>query len=81
MPGFDGTGPRGNRFGRGFGPCGSGLRRRNRFLNCFNFWGRRSPVVESVDQKDETLFLKEQLQELEEEKKNLIQKIERLEKE
>lgn len=66
MPGFDGTGPFGlGRVGRGLGPCGRGMNGRG-----FGFWGRGK-----YSSKE---FLQNRLKDLEEEKKEILEELNKI---
>ncbi len=75
MPLFDRTGPQGYgpRTGRGFGPCGDGFGRRGYGRGRgFRFWNRplsKQEITEDIDQYEK--YLKEELKDLEEERKRL----------
>lgn len=74
MPRLDGTGPMGYgpRTGRGFGPCGGGMRRG---FGCWGGYGygRRfiSPKNELAALEDEEKMLEKELAEIREEKASL----------
>ncbi len=74
MPGFDKTGPRGQgpMTGRGFGPCGSGMRRgggRGRGLG--RYFGWNSPQTKEEGKKDLEEYVKALEEELGDVKKEL----------
>ncbi len=79
MPWFDGTGPRGmgSMTGRGLGPCGYGFRRGRgnwfgRGLGYSPGYGRKWTATDekaALDEEEE--MLKEELAQIQEEKKNL----------
>ena len=73
MPGFDGTGPSGQGAltGRGLGPCGRGIRRGFR-----GYWGRRSPVT--LSKEDRKKILEAELEQLDAEKEQIKKTLEEL---
>jgi len=76
MPRFDSTGPRDCKEGRGLGPCGKS--NRSRFWNYFRFFSETQNTLPNFSIEDEKKFSEDMLQAIENEKKILIQKLEKL---
>lgn len=77
MPGQDGTGPMGQgpMTGRGFGPCGRGMRRRMGW-RCFGAYPYANPVV--LTEAEEKKILEAELKEIEAEKQDIEKKLKEL---
>lgn len=74
MPGFDRTGPQGlgSLTGRGFGPCGRGLGRRNGFgRGLGKYFGWNDPKTKEEKIADTKSYIKALEEEIEDTKKQL----------
>ncbi len=75
MPNFDGRGPNSRSLGRGLGPCGRGQRRGfSKRSRDFNFTNN----ISFQNKEEQNQFLKETIQDLEQEKKELEKQLEQL---